>query len=171
MSCDLTAGRAWKCKEQLGGIEAVYFANFGQLTGLTVTNGEITTGLSGKTLYKYELPEYTASLTENLTASAENGTIVFEQVLEMTLHQLSASDRNEIKLLATGRPHIIVVDNNGNKILLGFKKGMNVTAGTAVTGAAGADLSGYTLSFTGNEKDSFPFITDDLTNATIVTGS
>ena len=169
MSCDLTSGRAWQCKEQTGGIVAVYFANFGDLTGLSVTSGNITTGLTGKTLYKYVLPEYTASLTENLNASPENGTIFYEQVLEMTLHKLRAGDRNEIKLLAKGRPHIIIEDNNGNKLLAGFQKGMDVTAGTAVTGAAGGDLSGYTLTFTGREVDSFPFITDDLSNATIVT--
>ena len=169
MSCDLTSGRAWQCKEQTGGIVAVYFANFGDLTGLSVSGGSVASGaLSGKTLYKYTLPEYTASLTENLNASPENGTIFYEQVLEMTLHKLRAADRNEIKLLAKGRPHVIVQDNNGNYLLAGFQKGMDVTAGTAVTGAAGGDLSGYTLTLTGREIDSFVFVTD-LTSATIVT--
>ena len=168
MSCDLTSGRAWQCKEQTGGIVAVYFANFGVLSGLTVTNGTVASGaLSGDTLYKYTLPKYTASLTENLTSSAENGTIFYEQVLEITLHKLRAADRNEIKLLAKGRPHIIVEDNNGNLLLCGYQKGMDVTAGTAVTGAAGGDLSGYTLTFTGRETDSFVFLTD-LTDATII---
>ena len=52
MACDLTAGRLWECKEQVGGIKTVYFADFGDLTGLTVGTGadagKITTGLTGK---------------------------------------------------------------------------------------------------------------------------
>ena len=162
MSCDLTQGRLWQCKDKTAGIEVVYFADFGDLTGLTVTSGNITTGLSGKTLYRYELPQYTASLTENITTAPDAGTIFFEQVLEITLHGLRAADRDEIKLLAANRPHIIVQDNNGNKLLLGFKKGCDMTAGTMQTGAAGGDLSGYTLTFTGRETDSAPFITEDL---------
>ena len=118
MACDLTAGRLWECKEQVGGIKTVYFADFGDLTGLTVSNGAISTGLTGKTLYRYELPDYTGNLTETLTASAESGTLFYEQALEITLHKLRAADSDEIKLLAKGRPHCIVVDNNDNQLLL-----------------------------------------------------
>lgn len=163
MACDLTSGRTWKCKEQIGGIKTVWFADFGSLTGLTVTNGVISSGMSGVTLYKYELPEYTGNLTETLTASAEAGTLFYEQALEITLHQLTVDDRNEIKLLASGRPHIIVGDNNGNQLLLGYAKGMNVTTVAGQTGTAAGDLSGYVLSFTGSEPDGAIYITDTIT--------
>ena len=169
MACDLTSGRLWECKEQIGGIKTVYFADFGDLTGLTVSNGAISTGLTGKTLYRYELPDYTGNLTETLTASAESGTLFYEQALEITLHKLRAADSDEIKLLAKGRPHCIVVDNNDNKLLLGFQKGLNVTTVAGQTGTAAGDLSGYVLSFTASEVDAAPFVTDDISNATIVT--
>jgi len=169
MACDLTSGRLWECKEQVGGIKTVYFADFGDLTGLTVSNGAISTGLTGKTLYRYELPDYTGNLTETLTASAESGTLFYEQALEITLHKLRAADSDEIKLLAKGRPHCIVVDNNDNKLLLGFQKGLNVTTVAGQTGTAAGDLSGYVLSFTASEVDAAPFVTDDISNATIVT--
>lgn len=169
MACDLTAGRLWECKEQVGGIKTVYFADFGDLTGLTVSNGTITTGLTGKTLYRYELPDYTGNLTETLTASAESGTLFYEQALEITLHKLRAADSDEIKLLAKGRPHCIVVDNNDNKLLLGFQKGLNVTTVAGQTGTAAGDLSGYVLSFTASEVQAAPFVTDDISNATVVT--
>ena len=169
MACDVTRGRGWKCKDSTGGIKAVYFANYGDLTGLTVTNGVISSGFtSGITLYKYDLPEYTGSLTQNITPSTENGTIFFEQVLELVLHKLEATDRDEIKLLAAGRPHVIVVDNNDNQLLLGFQKGCDVTSGSMQTGTAGGDLSGYNLTFTGREVDGAPFVTEDISNATIV---
>ena len=168
MACDLTAGRLWECKEQVGGIKTVYFADFGGLTGLTVSNGVISSGLTGKTLYKYELPDYTGNLTETLTASAESGTLFYEQVLEITLHKLRAADSDEIKLLAKGRPHCIVVDNNDNQLLLGFQKGLNVTTVAGQTGTSAGDLSGYVLSFTASEVQAAPFVTDAISNATIV---
>ena len=169
MACDLTSGRLWECKEQVGGIKTVYFADFGDLTGLTVSNGAISTGLTGKTLYRYELPDYTGNLPETLTASAESGTLFYEQALEITLHKLRAADSDEIKLLAKGRPHCIVVDNNDNKLLLGFQKGLNVTTVAGQTGTAAGDLSGYVLSFTASEVQAAPFVTDDISNATVVT--
>ena len=169
MACDLTSGRLWECKEQVGGIKTVYFADFGDLTGLTVSNGAISTGLTGKTLYRYELPDYTGNLTETLTASAESGTLFYEQALEITLHKLRAADSDEIKLLAKGRPHCIVVDNNDNKLLLGFQKGLNVTTVAGQTGTAAGDLSGYVFSFTASEVQAAPFVTDDISNATVVT--
>ena len=168
MACDLTSGRLWECKEQVGGIKTVYFADFGDLTGLTVSNGAISTGLTGKTLYRYELPDYTGNLTETLTASAESGSIFYEQALEITLHKLRAVDSDEIKLLAKGRPHIIVKDNNDNLLLLGRIKGMNVTTVAGQSGTAAGDMSGYVLSFTGSEYDAAPFVAD-LTGASIVT--
>jgi hypothetical protein len=168
MACDLTAGRLWECKEQVGGIKTVYFADFGDLTGLTVSNGAISTGLTGKTLYRYELPDYTGNLTETLTASAESGTLFYEQALEITLHKLRAADSDEIKLLAKGRPHCIVVDNNDNQLLLGFQKGLNVTTVAGQTGTAAGDLSGYVLSFTASEVQAAPFVTDAISNATII---
>ena len=171
MACDLTAGRLWECKEQVGGIKTVYFADFGDLTGLTVGTGadagKITTGLTGKTLYRYELPDYTGNLTETLTASAESGSIFYDQVLEITLHKLRAVDSDEIKLLAKGRPHIIVKDNNDNLLLLGKIKGMNVTTVAGQSGTAAGDMSGYVLSFTGSEYDAAPFVAN-LTGASIV---
>ena len=169
MSCLLTTGRKLPCKSAFGGIKKVYFADFGDLTGLTVSNGAISTGLTGKTLYRYELPDYTGNLTETLTASAESGTLFYEQALEITLHKLRAADSDEIKLLAKGRPHCIVVDNNDNKLLLGFQKGLNVTTVAGQTGTAAGDLSGYVLSFTASEVQAAPFVTDDISNATVVT--
>jgi len=175
MACSITNGREWQCKEQTGGIVAVYFANFGELTGLTVADGAIASGLDtavggGKaTLYKFALPKDTANLSDVLNVSTENGTVEAEQTLEITLHKLQAADRNKIRLIATGRPHVIVEDRNGNNLLLGFKRGVDVTSATAQTGTAGTDLSGYTISMVGKEKEQAPYITQSLSDATIVT--
>ena len=75
-----------------------------------------------------------------------------EQVLELTLKDLTVAMHKEVKLLTYGRPIILVEDNNGKFFLAGLQHGMDVTGGTIVTGAAMGDLSGYTLTLTGGEK-------------------
>tara|TARA_R110000796_G_scaffold39222_4_gene97961 strand:+ start:1202 stop:1711 length:510 start_codon:yes stop_codon:yes gene_type:complete len=166
MACIVAEGRAWQCKEQTGGISAIYFANYDTLSGQAPVSGIIPSLTGTVELYKYSLPEYTASLTETINASVENGTYFVEQVIEMTLHKLRADERAEIKLLAAGRPQIIVEDNNGNFLLLGYEKGCNMSAGSAQSGTAAGDLSGYQLTFTANEDNTAPFVAD-LGNANI----
>ena len=180
MACPITDGREWVCKEQVGGIVAVYFANDILLNTATVITaassgtiaGATLAGIDGATevalLFKYALPEYTASYTETLTSAPENGTLFYEQAIELTLHKLTAADRDEIRLLAAGRPNVILEDNNGNFILAGWRKGMNVTTAAAQTGTAAGDLSGYVISMTGSEPVAAPFIVDlDSANITV----
>ena len=99
-----------------------------------------------------------SSLEQNVNASRENGTVFYEQVLNLTLPKLSKEDNKELKLLAYGRPHIVVVDYNGNAFLMGREHGADVTGGTVVSGAAMGDLSGYTLSFSAQELTPANFI-------------
>ena len=172
MSCDISAGRTLPCKDQVGGLKNVYFANY----GISVTPGAddaiASTEFSGDTFYQYEL-KGNSSLTQNIQTSRDNGTTAFEQVLELTLPKLSAADNQAVKLLAFGRPHIVVEDYNGNFFYVGREHGADVTGGTIVTGAAMGDLSGYTLTFSGMERTPANAITggDFPSQATIVTGS
>ena len=109
------------------------------------------------TAFKYEL-KGNSSFEQTVTSSRENGTTFFEQTLNLTLHKLSKEDNKEIKLLAYGRPHVAVEDYNGNVFVMGLEHGSEVTGGTIVTGAAMADLSGYTLSFSAQEVKPANFV-------------
>lgn len=171
MSCDISAGRALPCKDQVGGLKNVYFANYGAISvTLSADDSIAATEFTGDTFYQYEL-KGNSSLTQNIQSSRENGTTAFEQVLELTLPKLTAADNQAVKLLAFGRPHIVVEDYNGNFFLVGREHGADVTGGTVVTGAAMGDLSGYTLTFTGMEKLPSNVITGSFTSeANIVTG-
>ncbi|MDA9908047.1 hypothetical protein N9D22_06625 [Flavobacteriaceae bacterium] len=153
MACDITLGRTEPCKDSVGGINAVYFVNFGDITGITYdgTSDVIDAVTGTPNAYKYEV-RGNSTYTENIQSSRENGTTAFEQVLELTLKKLTKEDHNTIKLLSFGRPNILIEDNNGNVFLAGAEYGADVTGGTVVTGGAMADMSGYTLSFTGMEK-------------------
>ena len=157
MACDLKRGRKEPCKDVVGGIRAVYFTDFGDYGTVTQTDDEIT-DLSGTfTAYKYEL-KGNSSFEQAVTSSRENGTTFFDQTLNITFKKLSKEDNKEIKLLAYGRPHIAVEDYNGNVFVMGLEHGAEVTGGTIVTGAAMADLSGYTLTFNAQELKPANFV-------------
>ena len=151
MACDLTAGRKVPCKDVVGGINRVWFVDFGDLGTLTFgTDDELTNASGTFSAYQYDV-KGANSLEQNFQVSRENGTTFFEQVLNLTLTKLSKQDNKELKLIAYGRPNIFVEDYNGNVFLVGAEHGAEVTGGTAVSGSAMGDLSGYTLALSANE--------------------
>ena len=72
--------------------------------------------------------------------------------------KLGQEDRYIEYIHTLPQPNILIEDNNGNVFLAGAEYGADVTGGTVVTGGAMADMSGYTLSFTGMEKAPANFI-------------
>ena len=42
MACNLSAGRAVPCKDVVGGIQKVFFVDFGGLGAITYTDDEVT---------------------------------------------------------------------------------------------------------------------------------
>ena len=157
MSCDLTKGRKEPCKNVVGGLKAVYFTDFGDYGTVTETNDEITDMTGTFIVFKYEL-KGNSSFEQTITSSRENGTTFFEQTLNLTLKKLSKEDNKELKLLAYGRPHVAVEDYNGNVFVMGLQHGADVTGGTVSTGAAMADLSGYTLTLSAQELKPANFV-------------
>ncbi len=157
MACDLTAGRAEVCKESVGGLQAVYFLNY--VTGSTFTRSgdEITAGFSGSTVYKYEL-KGTSAYTETVNSSRENGTTFFSQELTLNLKKLTNEMTTELKLLAKGRPQIVVHTNAGDALLVGQNRGADLTAGSISTGAGLGDLYGYAITMTAEEQDPAAFL-------------
>lgn len=152
MACDLTLGRLEPCKDSNGGIKAVYFINYGELGEVTTgSDGEITDFASGATAYKYEL-KGNSSLEQTINSSRENGTTYFEQTVNLTLKKLDKATTNQVKLMSYGRPHIVVEDMNGNAFLVGAEHGADVTGGSIFTGAAMGDMSGYSITLSGQEK-------------------
>ena len=173
MACVIDTGRTLPCRDSVGGLKNVYFINYNSAVSIPLvdtggaedTVAADATWSDEDTTYKYEL-KGTSSLTTNIQASRENGTVAFEQVLELTLPKLSADDNYQIKLLSWGRPRIVVEDYNGNFFLVGREHGADVTGGTIVTGAAMGDLSGYTLSFTAMETTPPNSVTGTFPTAT-----
>jgi hypothetical protein len=158
MACDLTRGRKEPCKDVVGGIKAVYFLDYGDVTiAYDTTDTDVIDDLGTVTAYKYEL-KGNSSFEQAITSSRENGTTFFDQTLNITLKKLTKEDNKELKLMSYGRPHIVVHDYNGNAFLMGAEHGAEVTGGTIVTGAAMGDLSGYTLTLSAQEQQPANFL-------------
>ncbi len=181
MACDLTGGRLRPCKDAVGGIKKIHFVDFGDMGAFTYgTSDEITDTASAVTFnyYTYDV-KGNSSLETNITSSLENGTTFFEQVVNLTLFKLTKEDNKELKLMAYGRPHVVIQTFDDKFLMVGSDNGADVTGGTAVTGTAMGDLNGYTLTLTANEirmpsfvdggTDANPFA--GLSNATASEGT
>ena len=149
MSCLLTGGRLEPCKESVGGLQAVYFMDFQSGSFDKNAVAEIN-DLSNITVYKYEL-KGTSAYTETVNSSRENGTTFFSQELTLNLKKLTNGMTTELKLLAYGRPQIIIHTKNGEALLVGEKQGADLTGGTIQTGGGLGDLYGYSMTFTAEE--------------------
>ena len=162
MACNITAGRNEVCKDSVGGLQGVYFLNF--TTGSFTKNGsgEVTALPSGSTVYYYELKGNSA-YTETVNTSRDNGTTFFSQELTLNLKKLTNEMTTQLKLMAYGRPQIVVWTMNGDALLVGEREGADVTAGTIQTGGAMGDLYGYSVTFTGMEKLPAAFLSGSTT--------
>jgi len=158
MACLLTSGRALGCKTSVGGLKAVYFADFGTLGATTISSGEITAVAGTPDFFKYEI-KGSSSLETTINSSRENGTTFYTQTLNLTLPILDKATQEEIKILATARPNVAVEDYNGKFFMVGLENGAEVNGGTIVTGAAMGDMSGFTLTMEAMEKDPAYFVT------------
>ena len=190
MSCDISKGRLEACKDGVSGLDAIYIINYGDFNpDATTLGGDVLYSTSAgyedsisdianvTTIYKYEL-KGANSFEQAIQTSRDNGTTFFEQTLTIQLKKQDPITHKTIKLLAYGRPHIIVRTKGNQFFIAGLQRGCDVTAGTVSSGTAMGDFNGYSLTFTGMENVPANFLncssesdmrTVILNNATIVT--
>jgi hypothetical protein len=184
MACDISNGRLEACKDSVSGLDAIYIINFGinidNVTySATLGQEDVITGITGVDfLYKYEL-KGANSFDQTIQTSRDNGTTFFEQVLVAQLKKQDIAMHKTVKLLAYGRPHIVVRTRSAQFFMMGLERGADVTAGNISSGAALGDFNGYNLTFTAMENIPANFmdaVTEDdlagvfgLTTAEIIT--
>lgn len=160
MACSITiSGRSFPCKDKIGGIKRVWIKSFDADDWGAVSSGAISDAASAITVYGFELTKNTGSFQQTVTASVENGTVFFSQVLELTMPNLVAADNGEIYDLLKSRLCVIVQDNNDNYMIMGHTTGAEATGGTIGTGTAKGDLNGYQIQLTAEEAIPAPFLT------------
>ena len=168
MPCTQTlAGIARECGANMGGIKAVYMANFEDVDTVTITANVVTaiTMVSTKKFYAYYFNPNTSSFTTTMQANRENGTLYFETVLSLVFPKQDATKRVEVNALAQAGLMAIVQDSNDNCWLLGYNDPLLMTTGTAETGVSRADRNGYALELT-DAQNQMPYTVDD----TIISG-
>ena len=157
MACDLSKGFLEACKGKVGGINNIYLINYDDLVigdvTYDLTDTDVITEIGTDVpAFKYELKAATNTFEQAVNSSRDNGTTFFEQALNIVLKGMSKEKNKELKLLAYGRPVVLIEDNNGNLLLAGLEHGMDVSGGTFATGGAMGDLNGYSLTLSGTEK-------------------
>jgi hypothetical protein len=164
MSCDIANGRLEACKDAISGLLNIYFINYGDLNTLSSSivfdgDDQITTWYTATqiNLYKYEL-KGANGFEQTIQTSRDNGTTFFDQVLTIQLKKQDAVTHKNVKLLAYGRPRIVVETRDHQFFLAGYDQGCDVTTGTVSSGTAMGDFNGYNLTFTGMEKSPAYFI-------------
>jgi len=186
MSCDIANGRLEACKDSVSGLDAIYIINYGDYNpDPAALGGDVTysatAGLEDviteianvATVYKFEL-KGANSFEQTIQTSRDNGTTFFEQALTIQLKRQDAATHKTIKLLAYGRPHIIVRTRGNQFFIAGLQRGCDVTAGTVSSGSAMGDFSGYNLTFTGMENVPANFLNcsaEDTLLTTILDGA
>lgn len=171
MACTLTTGRKLACKDAVGGIKAVYLAEYGTLGTATIgASGYVTAfSLTNYTLYEYDVKS-ASGLEQTINSSDDNGTTFYEQVLTLVLNKLDPLTQVELHKVIANRPHVFVQDNNGNYLAVGMTRG-TTTTGTISSGIALGDLNGYTLTITAQEPLMAQFVTASLVTSKIAGGS
>jgi len=158
MACDITSGFVLGCRDNIGGIKAVYILS-GSINSVADASDGLIESISGSgAFYKFELPRNVGDFNETPTPSQENGTIYYEQVVNIALHKMQSSTRNQMKVLGQNPNIKIIVETENGSVdgigkfwYVGQYRGLSLSSGTVATGVAAGDMNGYTLGFTGQE--------------------
>ena len=158
MSCTLTSGRTEPCKNEIGGIKAVYFMpyvkyDYSQIVGV---RGSTLTSFPTTDVYKYVVQG--GSFTERIE-SKEDGFLV-EQSLDFTLWKMGYFTNQELSILEKIDFRYIIEMNNGKFRIGGLFDGGRIDSINAQTGGALGDLNGYQVSISSQERWAAPFISD-----------
>ena len=122
--CNLTVGFGLGCNDTIGGVKALYFADWADVVaGVDYDNatGQVEV-LPTMTIYKY-VP-----------------------------HRNTGNKQIELQNLAYGRWIVFVEDANENIWMIGAQEGVLVSGGNGSTGAAKGDLNGYTLTLSAEDR-------------------
>ena len=165
MACDITAGRLEPCKNTIGGLRNVYFLNFNK-DAFTIVDGEVTAfDVSVTQAFRYELKADGNNYEEGFSSDKNTGVTLFTPTISLVLKKQDLQTNNEIKLLAWGRPHVIVEDRMGNYRVAGHTEGADVTGGSIVTGGAKSDFNGYNITMVAEEVEPAPFLSAEAITA------
>lgn len=157
MACAITSGYSIDCRENIGGVSAVYIAEFGNITSYAEVSGLVTgiTKAAGKRFYKFEVPRATANTSSNATASEENGSVFYTHQVVLPLNKRDSTTANVVRTLAKNKLMVVTLDMDGNYRMYGGDHGLYLASTESGSGTAAGDRNGYNITLTGVEPDDF----------------
>lgn len=158
MACALTSGRTEPCKDAVGGLKKAYFMDYVDAPFTVAASAATAINIAITEVFEYPLRATNNTFSEALVTSKDNGTTVNTQTLELRLKKQDAATSNQIKLMAIGRPIIVVVGHDGLHHAMGISEGCDLTGSNIQSGGARGDFNGYDLTFTAEELEFAPIL-------------
>jgi len=155
MACILSSDFTLPCRRSMGGVQKVYITELENTSTLTVASGVATVfSLTGsKRFFTYNLTMGGSSASATIGGDRAVGSRFYTHSVSIQLPKFETAIRNEILVLGQVTSQIIVLDSNGKYFLYGGYRGVEISEGSGQTGTASADLSGFTITFSGDELD------------------
>lgn len=164
-SNNITNSFTLDCLDSNGGVAEIKVRAFSSTLvssgAATVTSGQITFAGAGLTdWYLFECAQETSIASSDGATDRANGTTVHTNTITYINNKLKVAFRNTLNSMHGMIVHVAVKDNNGNAWLYGYERGLIVSASSSTTGTAFGDRNGYSVTFTGREKDTILSITN-----------
>ena len=159
MSCTLTTGYNDRtCTNGKGGIKSVILFPLSAIaTGPSLTANEITTLTVTGEVFQYKLKSNLSSYTAPIRVNKDNGTLFYEQTLNMILASDTKELRAEIHLLAQNEVVCLVEKADGTYVALGLDEGLQINDGSSYSsGVIKSDRNGHDLVLAGLENNEVP---------------
>ena len=171
MACNMTTGfNDRTCTNGKGGIKSVILFPIGSIaTGPTLTGNEITTLTVTGEVFQYKLKSNLSSYTAPIRVNKENGTLWYEQSLNMILASDTKELRAEIHLHGQNEVVAIVEKADGTYVALGLDEGLQINDGSEYTsGVIKSDRNGHSIVLAGLENNEVPDVAAGIV-ATLLT--
>lgn len=173
MSCEMTSGYNDRtCTNGKGGIKSVLLFPLDAYSGATIVANEITAiTVTGETFH-YKLKSNLSSYTAPIQRNEENGTLWYEQNLQMVLNSDNKELRSAIHLLAQNELVAMVEKADGKYVMLGYEEGMKVSDGNEYSsGVAKSDRNGHLISLMSQENNEVPDVDSGVADTLILQSS
>jgi hypothetical protein len=179
MACAITSGYTIDCRDSVGGVETIYLIENSALydasgnSRVIDSSGTITaiTKNTGKRFYEFQVPRGTASTSNTITSSQENGTIYYTHMVTFPINKRDATIRNIVATLAKNRCSFIVKEGDGTYKMFGRGFGLTLDTAESTSGVSLGDRNGYNLSFSSMESEDFLVCPSNLVASLVVAGT
>jgi len=164
MACLLERGFLLECNEGVGGVKNIYIANWEYFqSGVTIDGATgLIDGLPGAAgsveVFQYQPNRNTGAVTVVPTANLENGTLYYEQTVELTLGKLSNVKKKELENMSKAKLIVFVQLYDDQIVCAGRTDGAFLTAGSYQSGKAKGDLNGYQITLNAQEPGQPDFL-------------